>query len=378
MTNASVLYIANARMPTEKAHGLQIANMCRALAEHGMDVTLVVPKRKNPIQEDAFRYYGIEPSFQIRYIWSWDLIGSLGVIGFWIQQITFSFSAWRACRNFSAQDSVFSRDIFAAWLLSFGKRKVIFEMHRYPERFVGMWKRLLRRMNGIVSTNQWKAEKIERVMGYPKERIRVLPNGFDSSMFSAHQSQTKLREVLQLPPNQTIVLYTGHLYDWKGAHVLADAARFATNILFVFVGGTPQDIERFKKEYRHTPNIFLVGHRPHREIPKYLHSADILVLPNSAKSHESQFSTSPIKLFEYLAAAKPIVASDLPSIHEILGDTNAVFVEPDNPGELAKGILHLIGQSDLAQRMAQANKVLSASYTWDRRAGAIMEWIQRL
>lgn len=376
--SSSLAYIANARMPTEKAHGLQIANMCHAFARKKMDVTLVAPKRNNPIKETVFDFYGINKDFKISTVWSWDLIGTLRTTGFWIQQLTFSISAWLVCRKLPKDSLFFSRDIFSAWLLSFGRRKVVFEMHRYPERMKGIWKAMLHRMSGIISTNRWKADMLEREMGYPKDRILVLPNGFDPAIFEASLSRAELRTELSLPAGRLIALYTGHLYDWKGAHVFAEAATQMPDVLCVFVGGTTADLEKFHTEFGHVENILLVGHKTHRVIPKYLLTADVLVLPNSAKSHESQFSTSPIKLFEYLAAGKPIVASDLPSIRELVGDANAVFVTPDNQKALAEGIVDILHRREDAVIMASNNINLSLQYTWEKRADAIIEWTKRI
>ena len=78
-----IIYIANARIPTEKAHGVQIMKMCQAFAKIGNKVTLVLPRRRNPIIADPFEYYVVSQSFNIIKLPTIDLV-FLGKIGFLI------------------------------------------------------------------------------------------------------------------------------------------------------------------------------------------------------------------------------------------------------------------------------------------------------
>lgn len=365
-----VYYLANARMPTEKAHGLQIVKMCEAFANAGSDVTLIVPKRKNEIRDDPFHYYGVQKNFNIVWVWSLDLIAGLGVIGFWLQQLTFSFSAFSYLRKQELDASIiFSRDILATWLISFRTKNVFYEMHRFPERMHGIWRSLLKRMKGIVSTNIWKAEQMEKLLGYPKEKILVKPNGFDPELF---------KDGFEKSSNKPIVMYTGHLYDWKGARTLALASKELPDIDFIFIGGTDADVERFKKEFGSQSNIFLKGHLPHHEIGKHILMADILALPNSAITHESVYSTSPIKLFEYMATGRPIIASDLPSIREIVSSDEVVFVAPDQPEALSKGIKMILNNYDLYMDRARLLKEKSKSFTWQQRVNDMILWMEKI
>jgi glycosyltransferase involved in cell wall biosynthesis len=95
---------------------------------------------------------------------------------------------------------------------------------------------------------------------------------------------------------------------------------------------------------------------------------DVLVLPNTA-THISARYTSPLKLFEYMAAGRPIVASDLPALREVLTDgENALLVEPGNAAQLADAIGRLLHDPELAQRLAAAAWRDVQAYSWDRRA----------
>jgi glycosyltransferase involved in cell wall biosynthesis len=103
-------------------------------------------------------------------------------------------------------------------------------------------------------------------------------------------------------------------------------------------------------------------------VAELLTQADVLVLPNPASAISTRY-TSPLKLFEYMAAGKPIVSSDLPSIREILRDgVNALLVSPGDPGMLASAIERLLNDPSLAARLARAALDEVPNYSWQRRA----------
>jgi glycosyltransferase involved in cell wall biosynthesis len=107
---------------------------------------------------------------------------------------------------------------------------------------------------------------------------------------------------------------------------------------------------------------------PPADVAARLREADTLVLPNPASALSSAF-TSPLKLFEYMASGRPIVASDLPSLREVLANgRNAVLVEPGSPQALSAGIRTLKEDWALGERIARQALEDVGDYTWDRRA----------
>ena len=231
--------------------------------------------------------------------------------------------------------------------------------------------------------------------GYDEQKIQVHPDGVDLEEFKI--SENKSRQELGLPEGKKIIMYTGHLYEWKGAGVLLGAAgwlslrggsrsnpvdseiaaapsgpRNDSDLIFVFVGGTESEIAKFRKEATSLNNVLILGHKPHAEIPKYLAAADVLVLPNSGKSAISRYYTSPLKMFEYMASGKPIVASDLPSIREVLNEFNAVLVSPDEPRAWANGVRKVLDDPQLARRISETALRNVQNYTWSKRAANII------
>ena len=121
-------------------------------------------------------------------------------------------------------------------------------------------------------------------------------------------------------------------------------------------------------------NLGLAGFVPHREVPLYLATTVVLVMPYTIEmtikvGTNASLFTSPIKLFEYMASGTPIVASSLPSIREILDDRrNAVLVEPNSAEALGEGIEAVLHDAELGERISQEAKREAALFTWEERA----------
>jgi glycosyltransferase involved in cell wall biosynthesis len=370
-----MIYIANARIPTEKAHGIQIMQMCQSFASN-IEVELVAPQRFNYIKKDPFEYYGIERNFKIKKLPCLDLIvlyKYIGHLGFWIESATFYFFVFLYVFSKKA-DIIYTRDKLLLPLVIL-KKNLIYEAHTFPRHYF-LYSLFFKRLKKIVVITQ-KLKDLFMEKGIPSRKILVVPDGVDFEKFNVRETREQCRSNLNLPPDKKIVLYTGHLYEWKGAQVLAEASQYLSkDVEIYFVGGTNEDIKKFKefKEFKGF-KIQVVGHIPHSEIPYWLKAADVLVLPNSGKQEISKHWTSPLKLFEYMAANKPIVASDLPSIREILNEKNSVLVKPDDSKELAKGITRALKDKILAEKISARAYENVKEYTWDKRVKKILEFL---
>jgi len=383
-----IFYFTKAQLPTKKAYGVNMVKTCQALARQGIDVTLVVPSGRNVLGSDIFSYYGIEKNFTVHYVSIFDAASRGWKCGFWINHLLFTFYLLltRYPKN-KKENIILTRDEISGLLLAVRGYSVFYDMHGFPEHKLWFWKVIMKKMRGIITTNRWKIQRCLNDFNIPEKKMVVAPNGFDPELFSFKESNIELRKSLQLPKNEHIVMYTGHLYDWKGASVLLGAASLCQKsivkdkIFFIFVGGTPWDVEIFKKKAKKMGNVMILGHKAYCEIPKYLKAADVLVLPNSQFSKQKRYAvyskkdTSPIKMFEYMASGTPIVASKLSSIGEMLNNTNAVLVEPDNPKALSAGILELLRNTTHAQKISVQAKEDVKAYTWEKRAQRIINFI---
>ncbi len=360
-------------MPTERAHGIQIMEMCQAFSNLGYEVELVVTNRATGVTEDPFVFYDIPESFKITKLWCLDAI-RLGRIGFWIQSLTFAERvAWYLLNK---KGIFYTRDELLAVYLKLFSKDVAWETH------MGRKNLLVRIINWfkipiVVITGGLK--DVYTKMGVLEEKILVAPDGADISRFDIPLSKQEARKQLTLPQDKKIILYKGSLTPWKGAGTLAGAAEYSKTLdtQFVFIGGSPADVEGFKKEFGHIKNISILGNRPRKETPVYQKAADILVIPNSAKEDISKLYTSPMKLFGYMAGGVPIIASDLPSIKEILGEQDAYFFRPDDAESLGKVIDNVFSNITEAKVKATRSLLKVREYSWEKRAESILSFINK-
>ncbi|HOY55890.1 MAG TPA: glycosyltransferase family 4 protein [bacterium] len=374
-----IIYITNARIPTEKAHGLQIIKTCEALANLGVAVELIAPTRKNYIMEDVFSFYHVKNNFKITYFKSFDFFRWHQIIGhlsFILNSLTFLLTLRK---NKLPNDSVvYTRQPEIAWLMLRRGYKVFFEAHRWPESKNKLFKFLLKNIAGVIGNSQGTVSEFTK-RGW--KNVLVAQNGVDLDDFNVSKTKTELREIFSLPVTKKIVLYLGHFYDWKGVDsIIATAEKMIadTEIFFVLAGGTTADINQYQKiiNDKNLTNVLLLGFQKHQHVPPLLKSADILLLPNIPISEESKYQTSPIKMFEYMATGVPIIASDLPSIKEILNEHNALLVPPSNINKLAPAIKHLLQNQDLAVKISTQALTDVKQYSWQKRAEKILKFAQ--
>lgn len=366
------LYIANIRLPTEKAHGIQIMEMCSAFFDQGLEVELVVPKRKNIITDDPFEYHDIKRVFSIRKLPCLDLV-RFGRMGFLVE--LFSFTASIIWYSASIKDTVFyTRDELIALVLYLIGKKVVWEGHTGQKNLVV---RMLIRLQVPIVVITEALKELYISLGVIPSKIIVAPDGADIGRFDIPITQREARRELGLPLDKKIVLYKGHLYERKGAHTLASAAQSlkAMDVVCVFIGGTETDIESFRNEFGGCDNILILGNKSRKETPIYQKAADLLVIPNSAKDDVSKLYTSPMKLFGYMASGVPIVASNLPSLREIIDDSLVYFFTPDDPKSLSEVIEYALGEYEEAKKKGRAALALAEQYSWQKRAKSILDFI---
>ncbi len=400
-----LLYLANVRIPSEKAHVYQIFQMCAAFAAHGAAVRLIYPRRAN-LDElrdvgDPAAFYGIRrppalvalPCLDPVRLVTIDLPAlattPLNPAAFAVQTATFALTATTYVRRYrNTRPLVYSRDWPLLWPVVVGPhrpRLVIWEAHDLPQGRLARraLRRLLPHLDGVVSISHGLARELAGWVGSGSPPVLVAPDGVDLERFTPALPAAAARRRLGLPVDRQVVLYAGHLYHWKGVDTLARAApRLPASARVVIVGGTPADRTRFAAWLRReglAERVCLAGYVPPTQVPTYLAAADVLVLPNSGSVPIAHTYTSPLKLFEYMAAERPIVASDLPALREVLEhDKTAWLVPPDSPPALAAGITAILKDPARGRRLAAAAALAVRRYTWDERAARVLKWAHGL
>jgi glycosyltransferase involved in cell wall biosynthesis len=354
------------------------------LAVRGHDVCLVVRPDTHAPPRDPFEYYGLprDPRFVVER-------APVAGARFARRTAYLSFVAGRTLGR-SRTDVVLTRDLGTADLLLRIPRALrpplVFESHGYAPAVAEEMPRLVstavapsarklarlaareaavwRRAEGYVTITAGLANALEQRFG-ARPHVAVIADGVRLDPRRAWNPPRR-----DEPP---VVGYAGHLYPWKGVDVLLDAIAGTSGVTALIVGGHEAEGDRARLEARANElgiaqRVTFVGHVPPAQVPELLRRATLLALPNPPSAISTHF-TSPLKLFEYMAAGRAIVASDLPAIREVLRhETNAVLVRPGDPEALSAGIRRLAADRDLAERLARRAFDDVAQYTWERRA----------
>lgn len=238
----------------------------------------------------------------------------------------------------------------------------------------------------VFVTKKSQKEAEERFGNIAKSAL--LPNAVDLEIFNEVQkfNAKQLRQDLGLPADKILVGYIGRFtalgFD-KGIGLCLAALKEISDekIIMCFVGGTNEEIERYKKIADNLgveEKVIFVGYQKESlKIAQYTSAMDILIyIPPPEKFFMEE--TSPMKLYEYMAAKKPIIVSDFPSMREILDEDSAVFVNPPDIKQIAREILNLASNRNLSDKLAQNAYEKVLQNTWQKRAQTIIELTNNL
>ena len=365
----NISYIVSNRIPSARANGYAIMKLCEEWGRLGHTVRLVVPDRKHSSKEDPFRYYGVKPLFTILRPSAGDFLGKHQTfVRLWYAVDMLSYMYALLGVRFSQDDIVYTREYLLALVLP--KNNLFLEMHTLPNSGF-LIRRALQRARGIITISAGVRDALVR-LGVSAQKIQVAHDGVDLQMFSRAVPDRTEWGKFGIDSHKKIVLYTGHFYEWKGADTLVEAAAFIPrNAHVVLMGAADEEL----LQYGGLQNVSIVPHQPFELVPQFLKSADVLVLPNSGKHAISREHASPLKLFEYMAAGVPIVASDVPSIREILDDASAFWFTPDDAESCARTVAYALSHETEAKERSARARAIVEKYTWHARAASIVSFV---
>jgi glycosyltransferase involved in cell wall biosynthesis len=380
-----ILYLADIRFPLDRANGIQTIETCYALCERGHDVRLLVRPDTARRPREPFDFYGLVPLPNL-HIERVTVAGPDAA-----RRLTYvARSIDTLVRQRRTIDVVMTRDLMVAALavrVPRGLRPpIVYESHGLapvfaetkPEMLTGgsaappqKLKRLLareirvwRKAEGYVTITEGLAGDLRRQFG-PRQNTATVPDGARL----ATDRQFARPGAGALP----VVVYAGHLYPWKGVDVLLRALVQLPYVRAVIAGGHPAEGDLARLTALATSlgldsRVTFTGFITRQEVATLLATAAVVVMPHTATTVSDRYA-SPLKLFEYMASGKPIVASNLSAVREVLrdGDT-ACLVAPGDERALAAGLTRVLSDPPFAERIARGAFDEAASYTWARRA----------
>jgi len=378
---SKIVYVTSTRMPTEKAHGLATVKLAEAIASLGSEVDIICPKLWRKNNKNTFDYYGVKNNFKIIKVWVIDLmpLKFFEKFLFLIQVLTFSlFSTFYCLFKYWREDVIyFSHDYIPLYFLTFISKNVFYDIHHYPGNNF-MYKRLMSKAFAFAVQTRWKIKELNKDFNIDESKIVYWPNGTDVDQYNIALSKFDVRNKLNLPQDKKIVLYTGQLFDWKGGDTLIRSiTKLNEDAIIYIVGGAKNDVERLKNNIpdANDERVVFIPFQSREKMPLWMKAANVLVIPNTGKQKVSLYYTSPMKLFEYMASGKPIVASDIPSIREILNDNNALFAEADNSDSFAEKINYTLNNEREVLSLGKRAQEEVSKYTWKARAEKILEML---
>lgn len=391
-----LLYISLMRLPTEKAHGLQIMQNCEAFADAGCELTLWVARRWNTREmrrvRDPYAHYGVARNFTVWRVPCLDLFplfpaDSAGArLAFYLLQLTYAlFMLLRLA--FVRADIYYSRDEFLLALLSWlkGKRKLAYEAHLFPAsvRGASLQETVCHRAGSIIAiTPQLRDDLIGKRSADPARTI-VAHDGVSRARFADLPDRAAARRQIGWDETAFIVGYVGSLQMIgmdKGVGSLLQALASAPDSHLALVGAKSEESEPLRQTWLSLgldeSRFLAVGRVTPREVPMYLRALDVCAMPHPATQQFSRY-TSPLKLFEYMAAGRAILASDLPGWSDVLGDgETALLCSPDDIQAWTAAIVRLRDDVQLRARLGNnARQRVMADFTWSARAAKILSHI---
>lgn len=373
-----IYYIANARMPTEKAHGIQIAKMCEAFIEAGTDVTLVMPGRAT--DPSSIRdYYGLRVDVPTVTLFAFDWYTG-GRILYRISSFSFMVSSffflWR--RRNEKEAVVYTVD-FDDWsyaqlpLLSF---HYFSEMHgSKPHTFVNRF--FFRNISGIITINRLIKDRLQETFSLLSDCVIVEPDAVDATHFTP-MPRARAREHLGLAHELKLVLYVGRILEWKGLELLATTASvLGPGITIGIVGGTRERFVEVTGIVNVPGNLVFYGERDYAYMPVWINAANAVLMTATAHNELSYRWTSPMKAFEYMACGVPIIAADAPSMREIVSNATAFLYQPDEAQSLAHEIRAVFNNQEEARHRGDAALVVSRTCSWRARAEHTLKFMKK-
>jgi glycosyltransferase involved in cell wall biosynthesis len=371
-----IVCISTSRVPSDTANSIQVMKACQALALSGHTVELLVPGNKPEDWDELAVHYGLSTVFPISWLPSnprWKR----------------NDFAWNSVRHVSRLGA----DLIYTWTgqsAVFGllhRIPVIFEVHDLPTGMLGpLWFRAFLRCPGrkrLAFITRALGDLLQRSYGrIDPTQVVIAPNGVDLDQYDSMPDAPRARDELGLPQALTVSC-SGHLYAGRGVDLFIGLAERFPQASFIWVGGRTEDVAscRARVQSAGLKNIIFTGFIPQQRLPLYQAAADILLMPYARSiagsgGGNSADICSPMKMFDYLAAGRAIVTSDLPVIHEILNESNAVFAPPEDLQGWAAALACLISDRNLRARLSVQARQDAPLYTWRARAERVLNGFQ--
>ncbi|MDV2482138.1 glycosyltransferase family 4 protein [Methanoculleus sp. Wushi-C6] len=342
--------------------GTEVAtyNLAKNLTRRGHEIHIITT------HDDGLPYFSEEDGLYVHRV-SWPKVRIIGYLSFWARiylQIRKIHPDVVHCQALDvcipARIAKKTMNIpYVVW----GQGSEIY----FPERFLQLTsKHILQNADAVFALTDNMKRKMQTVCD---KEISVVPNGIDSGRFEISSRDWK-------EGNGRTVIFVGRLHPIKGVHYLLEAMAIVhreipdAKLIIVGDGTERSKLEKLVEKLDLEDCVQFAGQVPQEEIPRVMHQADVFTLPSLSEG-------LPVVLLEAMAAGLPIVATNVGGVPEILEDgVNGYLVDAKRSNEIATGILMLMMNDEMREKVSANNRVKAKMFTWDTVAGKVEEEYQ--
>ncbi len=366
-------YVHTAPVPSHAANAVQVTKMCAAFQAAGAETLLVQPAGAGGTAEEIAMHYGLDKRFAARRLIAPRVPG---------QELLFGALA-AVLHSPGREGVIYTRSVSVAAGAAALGRWVALEMHLPASALRG---RIARRLSRLIASPHFVGMIV--ISGKLREDFERRFPMLSGRILVAHDGADEVAEVLPAALSGDFrVGYIGQLYPGKGMEIIAKLAPLCPWATFHIVGGSTGDLEVWRARLAGQQNIIFHGSVRHADTGAYITGMDVVLAPylrvvRGVGGGENNLADwmSPLKIFEYMAHAKPILASDLEVLREVLYDQdNALLCDPEDVRGWAAALTRLRDDEIFRRRIGlKSREDFLARYTWSSRARAILDTMARL
>jgi len=369
--------IATSQVPSSTANSIQVMKACQALAQLGHEVRLWVPGTRAEEWTSLAKQYGLSQPFEVRWLPTRKV---------W-RRYDLAWNAVRCARQWGAE-VVYTWAPQAAVFAQWRGLVAVLELHDRITGKIGprwfRWFMQSRQPKRLLVITAALRKVLEQQFNLPLSapETQIAPNGTEMERYENLPATPEARRQLGLPEGLTAV-FSGHFYAGRGVNLLMELARNLPELNFVWVGGREKDVIELRQNLAEAKieNVVLSGFVPNAQLPLYQAAGDFLLMPYERSiagsgGGDSAAICSPMKMFDYLAAGRVIVTSELPVLHEVLNEKNAVFCPPEDVAAWTEALRELMRNPSLREQLSVQAREDARSYTWKSRAERALDGLK--
>lgn len=369
-----IAYIATSSIPSSTANSIQVMKVCQALTQLGHEAHLLIPGSGDLKWDELTKQYGLTTRFSISRI---DSIKAL-------RRFDFIFKALDLARTLKV-DAVYTRMLWVAVIAQLRRMPVVLELHDVPAGRLGktLFQRYLnanaKKITVLITRALGRVIEKRFELTIPENTVVIAPDGVDDARYQNLPDPAQAREQLGIKEGLTAV-YTGGFYKGRGLELLVELAKDFPQVQFLWVGGKPEAVAGWKTVIDNLAlkNIQLTGFIPNEQLPLYQAVGEILLMPfgksvSGSSGGDTAEVCSPLKMFEYMAAGRAILTSDLPVLREVLNENNALFYAIEDYDDLKAKFTLLMGDKELRDKLASQARTDVVQYTWQERMQKVLK-----